>query len=758
MAKKFYKHLNMPKQLISKEVKYTPSTGGYPPSPENPFNRIRHKKKLVRRVKNIDKFYDDRQGQLFLEDDKGNKEIRMDFIGLKNIKLIEKYGLDIYKVTQDKSDNETIYAKVSNKKLEGQAYSDFERLKKDILIYRESDTDKYKSYFDLVRDIKPLEIKEIVDDDFLEELEAHQSKNYYIDVSFVGDTKTVGKKLDKVLEDYGNNFVLKINRDALRFCRLKGDYKDIKSIVSKFDGITRIEKSPIYILETSELKKSIESIDVISPPNNINPVFVFDTDINSRHRTLNGSVEDSLFNDGSDQEHGTAVASLVVCGTQINPSGVIQQDNKIIAVKVSQDNFRKLESIIEETIERYSSIYPMLIVNLSVNRRHIVYPRTKEVDKLTILLDDLANKHNCLFVVSAGNLFLPDWPVELVNRFHSKGYPNYFNEKSARIIPPADSINNISVGSVVFQESSDSIAKLKSPAIHTRGNFDKFPFIKPDLVNFDSNHKDDFSCEENGVFMAHSENDVLTSIPGTSFAAPLVTHDLALLHNKYPELSSNSIKGLLLHFSDRNIGGGIRSKKIREKLIGFGLPDVEKALYSTNNNSTIIIEDEITVGNKKEGVEKIIRFPIPNCIAGDHRRRLRINKTLVYNPPVNAKNLKYYNPISISVQLVRSDEVDIAGRNTNDVYDGAHQKSNVQKYPPIEKNTVKHTGSFWHLKIICENKDESFISMAYKQSYSVILSLEDIKEEDSIDLHEEILNMIEVEIHIPVPVEVVSEV
>ena len=67
-------------------------------------------------------------------------------------------------------------------------------------------------------------------------------------------------------------------------------------------------------------------------------------------------------------------------------------------------------------------------------------------------------------------------------------------------------------------------------------------------------------------------------------------------------------------------------------------------------------------------------------------------------------------------------------------------------------------GNFWHLKIICENKDESIVPADYKQLYSVILSVEDIKEDDDVDLHEEILNMIEVETHVHVPVEVISEI
>lgn len=757
MPKKLYKHLNLPAQLISNESRYTPPKKRYFP-PANTFNRMIHKNRLARNVNFIKKFYDDRQGQLLLTDDKGNNELKITFIGARKPDFIKKYGIEIYKIKQDRKENEIIYGKISNEKVEGQTHSQFERLQRDLLTYRDSEKDKGKTNFDWIREIKPLEIKEIVDKELLEELKASSTSDCYVDISFVGDTENIAVKFNKVSEKYGNRFISKINRDALHFCRVRANLKEIEDTIESFEGITKIEKSPSYIIEVSNLKKQARGVSVNNPPSKLTPAIIFDTDINQNHFALKGALEDVLNNDGSQLMHGTAVASLVVCGANLSTNGVLQQDNRIIAVKVSQNDFSNIESIIENTIEKYSLKYKMLIANLSVNVTHLNYTRNKETDKLTILLDDLANKHNCLFVISAGNLFLPNWPRGFNTRCTQKGYPNYFNEKFARILPPADSINNISVGSIAFAESTDSIAKLRSPVAHTRGNLDNFPFIKPDLVNYDSNSRVDSSCEENGPLMADVTSDTLTSMAGTSFAAPLVAHDLALLHNKYPDLSANSIKGLILHFADRNVGNGISSKKIRQRMIGFGIPQIEKALYSNNHSSTIIIEDEIIVGGEKDCKQKIIRFPIPASIAGDSHKRLRIRKTLVYNPTVNTKNQKLYNPITISVQLVRSDSKNIACRNTQDAYGGAHQKSNVQHYPAIEKNTKECMGSFWHLQVICENKDESFVPVDYKQRYSVILTIEDIKEADGIDLHEEILNMIEIETHVTVPIEVVSSV
>jgi hypothetical protein len=749
MPKKTYKHIRLPRQLISPESNYVPPPRRLIPEKQE-FDRVLHRNKLALNMAKIKRFYEDRAEERFLTDDKGNVDIRIAFRGHYNPKFVKKYGVDVFKVVQGKKDNEIIYGKVSNVKLQGQNFSDFERLQNEVITYK--DTEKFKTYFDFVKDIKPLDIKEVVEPSLLKDMRNHARSEFYVDISFGGDTSSAQEKMSSLSERYLEKFVAKVNTQSLHYCRIKANYTDVQGIVKDFGDISKIEKSPVFFIETSLVQKGITNRSVINVPTGLTPAFVFDTDINRDHITLNGAVDDLLHNDSTQLEHGTAVASLVVCGARLTPSGGIQQDNRVIGVKVSSDDFKKLDQIIQETVEKYESIYPILIANLSVN---VTYPsaylRHKEVDKLTILLDDLAKQHGCLFVISAGNLFGRPWTTAMIQECFNTGYPDYFKKNYTRISPPADSINNISVGSIAFQESVDSLVKMKSPAVHTRGNLDKFPFMKPDLVHYDSNHKADFTCEENGVLMASPDSNSLTSMPGTSFAAPLVTHDLILLHNKYPELTANSLKALIIHSADKNIGQGIRSKRIRERLIGFGLPDVEKILYSDSHRSTIVIEDEIFVDK-----EKTIRFPIPASLAGSNRKRLRITKTLVYNPPVNAKNPRLYNPIDVFTQLVRSDEVAMDNRSTRRLYDGAHMKSNVKKYPPIEKSTKEHTGSFWYLKVACENKDETFIPDDYKQSYSVVLTIEDIDEVEGIDIHEEINNMIEIETHIKVPVEIVS--
>jgi hypothetical protein len=244
MPQKVYKHIKVPHQLVSRETRYIPPAKRYFPPPYQ-FNRAKHKKRIYRSIGTIQRFYDDRRGELFLEDEKGNNEIKIKFNGSYNPDLVNKYGLEIYEIRQDRGDNETIFAKVSNTKLEGQDYSDFERLQRDIEIYKESETDKFKTFFDSVTEIKPLELSEIVKEKLLTEIETNHETSFLLDVSFAGDVGIIEEKMSKIIQDFGEQFVSKINREALHFCRIKANFEEVKRIASQFDGITKIEKSPV---------------------------------------------------------------------------------------------------------------------------------------------------------------------------------------------------------------------------------------------------------------------------------------------------------------------------------------------------------------------------------------------------------------------------------------------------------------------------------------------------------------------------------
>lgn len=747
MARKDYRHIKLPRELISREGTYTPPTRRDMRRSVPPSNVERHKTKLRRSIRKINNFSASREEALFFRNDKGSNEVKIKFFGPEKKEFISRYRINVYKKSIDRRKNEVVYGFIGNRKI-GSQDSDFERLQKEFNNYIE--TNELRSYFLRVKEIEPLTIKEIVERELLEKMISNPEVVQLIDISFSGQKEFIQQKIDRIKIDYREDFVSEVNSDLLHFCRIRAKYSAVEKIVQHFRGVVDIEQSPVYTLEASSIEENLKELSILPHESNISTILVFDSNINTDHILLDGVVE-RVNGVVGPSRHATAVASLAIYGAHIKPSGSCKPDNKVISVNVmnAQGQIVNLEETIKKIIEEYAPQFPLLLANLSINRTNNFYKRKKGIDKLTILLDELSAKYNCLFTVSTGNLFDDSWTPEMFNQCERVGYPGHFKLHYTRILPPADSINNVTVGLITYQKSVNSIIDILHPTLHTRGNIDSYPFIKPDLVHFDSNYDGFLSSEDNGLFMAHENSHKLTKIPGTSFAAPLVAHDAGLLHSLYPQFNNNSIKALLIHFSKNIDATDIGDNDIKQRTVGFGMPDVNRAKYSTNSASTMIIEDTIQVGKEKD-----VKIPIPSCISGDRLKRLRIRETIVYNPTVNPTNPLLYNPIHVFAKVIRDDEKEMDGLYSRDVYGGAHQKSNVKRYKPIEKSTREHMGCFWTIKVICENKDSKYIPESYRQKYSMIVSLEDIKESDNIDLHEEVHNMIDIETHIDVPIEI----
>jgi len=747
MSKK-YKHINIPRELIAREGQHDPNVGRNIPTPElkaqlQRINTAKQRNQISRSIGTVERFYKRKNKSVSFNEDKDSNELKIKFYGGIDPQLLDRYRIEIYRKDIDNKDNATIFGKIRNKRITNHTPSDFERFKEEILRWQE--TGELRSVFERVKEVKPLSLNQIIEKSLKEEYIRDPEKELVVDISFTNDN-IVGRKLDAIKENYSNKFISKVNTDLVHFCRVKANFNDIKATTSSFDGIIDIEHGPIYDLKPSELEEQVEGITIKSPGEGATPLLMFDGSVNERHFTVKGAVVENRSIRSIYEHHGTAVASLLICGTKIAPNSVVEQKNRVIAINYFEDPNTAEENMVR-VIEEFARRQPILLINLSVNK-YFLY-RRKKIDNFTVLLDELAHKYNCLFFVSAGNLFTGNYWNKTINDLcRTAGYPKYFNLDCSKVLPPADSINNISVGSISYQESVNSLSKIKNPSPITRANLKKNTFIKPDLVHFDSNLTTDLQPEGNGVYMASERDGALTRLCGTSFATPLVTHDAGVLHSLYPSYNTNTIKALIIHFTDEVKAEGISNKKMRKQLVGFGLPNLDAAMHSLNTSSCLVVEDDIGVNKRKR-----IRFPIPSCIAGDHRKRLRIRKTLVYNPKVNPNDPKNYNPINITAQLVREDEKKIGTGSSREKIDGAHKKSNVKKYKSEEVSTREHTGAFWYIDITSEARGD-YLSENYVQPYSLIISLEDIKEDQGIDLHEEAQNMIEIETHVEVPIEV----
>jgi hypothetical protein len=141
---------------------------------------------------------------------------------------------------------------------------------------------------------------------------------------------------------------------------------------------------------------------------------------------------------------------------------------------------------------------------------------------------------------------------------------------------------------------------------------------------------------------------------GTSFAAPLTANLAAKIIKNYPALSNESVKALIINGASLNlIPFATDVSKLRNRVIGNGLIDDLKSLYSDENSATLILED--VIGNGKIRIYPI-NFPeyLVNDDLGKKRGILKITATLCFKFLPIKNNQLSYNPIHMAFSIFKN--------------------------------------------------------------------------------------------------------
>ncbi len=376
--------------------------------------------------------------------------------------------------------------------------------------------------------------------------------------------------------------------------------------------------------------------------------------------------------------HGTIVASLAAVGTQLFETGREEfiADANILPIKIIQnfDGTFGMYGLIA-AIRQAVSDYNVRIFNLSVCTQGKMYNEPPSV--LAYHMDRLAYDLDILIFISAGNLEensiqdmrSPEW---WHHPFHQ--YPNHFYDpgehtdchvcEATNICAPAESLNNMTVGATAdnFREDSSTDLTLAKelPAFYTRKNhYDYGQLVngtaikqsqtnrnisKPDIVMPGGDRLSPqsgmqvFGFGENG-------NDFYIFDSGTSLATPLAANLAAKILNRYPNLSMQSVKALIINSAEQRLNDsfleeveekiknrlsltkygknfanlskgqkiqvsrGFNRQNLYRNLVGYGQPDESRLLYSTDKSVTLVLEDTIT-----NRTHKVIPIRIPSYL------------------------------------------------------------------------------------------------------------------------------------------------
>ena len=266
-------------------------------------------------------------------------------------------------------------------------------------------------------------------------------------------------------------------------------------------------------------------------------------------------------------------------------------------------------------------------------------------------LDYLSHARDVLFIQAAGNINRGHGPQgnPTIDDHLAAGrpWPDYLLEPSSRVANPAQSLQALTVGSVAVETFRDgnraSLAQATHPSAFTRSGHGLWDAIKPDVV------------ELGGDLVWNGSNPVLLTSPpevcpplvrstrdggpavardtfGTSFAAPRVAHIAGVLERLLPDETTLLYRGLIAQAARwpewaEQSPPNEKARLIR--LLGYGLPDVERATSNSEYRVTCITQG---VQQLKAGEAAIYAFHIPEELRRQAQEAtIRLDVTLSYS-------------------------------------------------------------------------------------------------------------------------------
>lgn len=395
--------------------------------------------------------------------------------------------------------------------------------------------------------------------------------------------------------------------------------------------------------------------------------------------------------------HGTQMCSLVIRGDLALSAEPI--DTPVYLRPIMKPNLQQGGELIPDNILFVDLIHravkrikegedgnpptaPMVkVINFSIgDPRRIFY---NSMSPMARLLDWLSWKYDILFIISAGNVSIP-FRTPSLSAFNTADrseqsrqiFSNLIEQRSeSRLIAPAESINNITVGathtdftSILPQDRRFNPYDSLMPAIYTRIGSGYRKAVKPDLVYSGGRQLYDEIIISNSDIhpsLLSREPGIKVAVPdttrkktsyqrGTSHATALITHNASYCINTLEKLGIPDeyqavlIKAMLAHgCSWDDIEHNIRQyltgrsaddqKKIITQWIGYGIPNFELSLFCNAQRATAIAYDEISVDTGH-----IYHFPLPPSLATKTNER-RLTVTLSWLTPINAASQKYRN-------------------------------------------------------------------------------------------------------------------
>lgn len=393
----------------------------------------------------------------------------------------------------------------------------------------------------------------------------------------------------------------------------------------------------------------------------------------------------------TDRDHGTFIAGLLINGAVLNPSQHIEQDHcKFFDYDLFTEDEDKFEDnfqngfidMMRQLDHELSEFKPegMRVINLSLNPESMTDPNG--YSPYAAILDEIADKHDIIFVISAGNLSSTQarnrWPDGATPAL--KQLATYRQIGTDRIYVPGETARNITVGAL---EPIDSNG-LTRPARYSRRGPATSAGIKPDFAHVGG------CIASNNPLYSIDHSGLLIPDEGTSFAAPLVAKTLAHLNHRIDGRQPRDVlMALMYHFAKMpSLLNDKLLNDVSKDFAGFGIPASVDDMLATDDTSITLVFQDILPARRELSFD----FEWPSVLVDNGSTRGTVDLTIVYSPPFDRRHQAEFARVNLDAYL-RQETVN---KKTNKLsYTGRLKPEHAGVH---EKNLIAHGAKWWPVK------------------------------------------------------------
>jgi hypothetical protein len=428
-------------------------------------------------------------------------------------------------------------------------------------------------------------------------------------------------------------------------CRISISGKGLRDLVLNFPYVFDVSL-PDDVGDDLAAETQIEEIErsfELEPPDpNAPKVCVIDSGIQEQHPLLRPAIaaNDSrswvpneteltadLFKNGG---HGTRVAGAVLYPNLIPTSGQQKavcwlQNARVLDKDCSLSKSLFPPSLISNIVKFYKVEKETRIFNHSITGSTPC--RTQYMSAWAAEIDNLSWQHDILFIVAAGNLpsdgRINNSRLSVQSHLQNGNlYPDYLLSDSCRLPNPAQSFQALTVGSISLQTFKDlsktSIAQQDYPSSFSCTGLGIWDSIKPEVVEYGGDVVSDGGTPPSLTTLPEVCPDLVRSTLGggpmsardcigTSFAAPKVAHIAACLAAELPNESCLLYRALIVQSArfpswvettNFDLYSAIR-------LLGYGIPNLDRALGNSNNRITLIARGERRIAARQAQIYEV---------------------------------------------------------------------------------------------------------------------------------------------------------